>query len=218
MRPFHHIRRNLTWGVVILFFTHLVSSDIYVSIINETNHADDFTVPQNLLEAYNWLNEHTENNSVVMSPALETNIELAVYSHNKIFLARAQNSLAPEEELLGRLYFTYAFLRIPAEKLYSVLVSPDGVIYFFSLRYENNALDTYLRPEKYAHLKLPKEVLEKALNKFIFYHVPCNPPYRMDYIFIGPRERAMNIDESVLAVYQKLYEKGGVAIYKSGTN
>src|SRR3989344_3681187 len=218
LRRAYYQRQFFIGSITALFFVSLVSSVVYAEITNESRRIDDFTVSPNLLEAYKWLNENTEEGSVVMSPALETNLELAVYSHNKIFLARAQNTRAAEDELLNRFYFTYQSLHISTEKFYQTIISPDGVVYFFSLRYESKMLDTYLHPEQYTHLKLPQGVLERALNEFIFYRIPATAPYRLYYIFICPRERALNVEEDALTTYQKVHEKDGVTIYKVDTN
>ena len=178
-------------------------------------HIHSFTVDENLMRAYEWLNKNTPKDSVIMTPSLETNIDLPVYTHNRIFLARAQNSLASDAELLERLYITYAALGIGSARLDEMIQTWDGILYFFTAKYRSRTSDSYLEREKqYEEYALPFVVREKILNEFTFFRIPERIPYRIDYIFIGPREQKYSVDMSRFSEYDIVYNAAGVTVYK----
>ena len=179
----------------------------------ESASAAIYTVPSELMAAYDWLNLNTPVDSVVLSPALETNIDLAVYTHNKLFLARAQNTIAGEEEILDRMHAAYALGAVSPEYLNALLGTERGIMYFFSVSYESRALDRYLRPDRYPGLALPAAVRSRVIQDYSQYALPAVMPYRVEYIFIGPREKEMGFSRPRLAGYPKIYDEGGVEIY-----
>ena len=194
----------------------LTSNAVYTQVKENTRTAYAYTVSPNLMNSYEWLNNNTPVDSVVMSPSLETNIDLSVYSHNKIFLARAQTTLAPDMELLDRLYITYKLFEISSERLDEMFKSFYGVFYFFTSKYNSREPDASLRHWKYPVDVLPDEVRKELINEYEQYTMPKMVPYRVDYIFVGPREHEMGARRGSFGQYEKLYEQDGVVIYKNG--
>jgi len=208
------IFKKVLLGIFVILSLSLTSNIVYSQIVINTNNAHTYTVLPELMASYEWLNENTPNGSVVMSPSLETNIDLPVYTSNRIFMARAMNTLATEEELLNRLYITYALFGITPEYIDLMIQSHSGVFYFFTAKYNSRALDAALRSYKYPLYKLPSETREKILNEYTHYKVQEELPYRLDYLFVGPREKEIGINEEFLKQREKLYEADGIAIYK----
>ncbi|MBI4121181.1 MAG: hypothetical protein HY457_02925 [Parcubacteria group bacterium] len=196
--------------LVALLTTHVVES----SVKENKKNALSYTVSGPVMDAYEWLTKNTTKDSVVMTPSIETNIELAGYTHNRVFQARAQNNLASKEEVLERMYITHTLFGVAAEKFSQVLNTHLGVFNFFTEEYNSRALDSHLRPERYPIYVLPKEVLYDLLQTYERYALPQKMPYRLDYIFVGPRERALSIDEEYLKRYAIVYDDKGVVIYK----
>ncbi len=211
--PFSVFKKTLVLLSLILVLS-LLSNILYNQIILANKQARDFTVQTNLMLAYEWLDENTPVGSVVASPSLETNIDLSVYSHNKIFLVRSQNTIAPEKELLSRLNITYTLFKITPAYLAKMLQSHRGVFYFFTARYNSKALDASLRHYKYPLYQLPVGLLEEILFNYSHFSLPMELPYRLDYIFIGPREKEMDISAQAINDLEKVYDVDGVQIYK----
>ncbi len=199
-------------GTMLVFF--LFSNIIYTEIAEAKKYAHVYTVPENIMHAYEWLNENTLEDSVILTPALQTNIDISVYTHNRIFLARANNSLATEEEFLSRLYSAYSLLSVSPEYFYNMIQSSAGIKYFFSHKYASRDTDAYLK----AHdvVVLPDSILEKKLNEYIFFNPLETLSYRMDYIFIGPREKNVDFNSDVLEKYNRVYDKNNIEIYEVG--
>ena len=196
--------------VVILLTTNVVYSEIREGIKN----ASDYTIPKEQMTAYEWLRDNTPKDSVVMTPSIETNIELAAYTHNRVFQARAQDNILTKSEVLDRLYITYTFFNIPSERFFEVIQSKRGVFIFFTEEYNSRELGSHLRPDKYTFYELPQDVAENLLKEYVHFVVPKEIPYRIDYIFIGPRERSLDIDDGVLAQYEEVYDNKEIMIYK----
>ncbi len=209
--------RGTLKAVLCLAVLYFSASILYNQIIMEKRAVNNYTVPSSLLAGYAWLNAHTPNDSVVLTPALETNMEIPVYTHNRIFLARAHNSLAPDDELLDRLYISYKLFNIPTANLDEMIQSFEGVFHFFTVKYYDKELDAYLAysGRKHAGYALPREVREKVLNGYTFFHLPKQIPYRFDYIFIGPYERNRGVSEEFFKGYERVYNRDGVIIYKA---
>ena len=196
--------------LVILLTVKVVYSEIKEGVKN----AHDYTVPIGQMAAYKWLTENTPKDSVVMTPSIETNIELAAYTHNRVFQARAQDNILSKSEVLERLYITYNFFDIPQERFYEIIKSKLGVFIFFTEEYNSRALDSHLRPDNYPSYELPQGIAEDLLDKYANFTAPKEIPYRVDFIFIGPRERGLNANEKILAQYEKMYDNEDIAIYK----
>lgn len=190
-------------------------SNLIISIISvEKAEAYKYTTPNNLRLAYNWLDKNTQVDSVVMTPSLETNIDLPVFTHNNIFLARAQNTTASEKELVERLFITFKMFGLPSTYLNEKLTYQSVIMYFFSVRYGSRSLDAYLRPEKYGSLKLSAPFMLEVIKNYEKFVLPKSLQYQLDYIFIGPREKELNFNEDFLKKYTQIYNLDGVEIYK----
>lgn len=199
-------------GLVLIF--SLLSNVLISEAIVEKNRATLYTLPTGLMSAYEWLNKNTSKDSVVLTPSLATNIDLPAYTHNRIFLPRAGTSLAPESEFLDRLYIAYKLFDVKPQYLDKMIQSERGIIYFFTVKYHSTALDTYLRPDKDMSKWLPADVRNKIYSDYLKFQPPSEIPYRLDYIFVGPREREIGISVDFLEKYKKIYDSGGVQIYQ----
>ena len=167
------------------------------------------------MKAYEWLNANTPNDSVVMTPSFITNVEIPIHTHNRIFLARAYQSLASDKEVINRLLITYKLFGVPAAYLYEMLETYDGVFNLVTLKYFSRELDAFYKGgAKYGGYTIPIAEKKKILNEYTFFNLPEKLPYRLDYIFVGPREREMGIPEDAFHGMKKLYEADGIIIYK----
>ncbi len=206
--------KRISFIVAFILIASIFCNVLISEAIVEKNRANLYTLPDGLMAAYEWLNKNTPKDSVVMTPSLLTNIDLPVYTHNRIFLARVATTLAPEDELLNRLFITYKFFGVNPQYLDSMIQSEQGITYFFTVKYRGTALDTYLRPDKDMGNWLPDGVKNKIYNDYLKFQLPPEIPYRADYVFIGPKEKEIGLDMKNLAGYKKVYDSGGVQIYQ----
>jgi len=164
------------------------------------NHAFSFHLEPGRLEAFEWLNQNTEKDSVVLSASLVNNLYLPIYTHNNSFIPRAPQSLAPSEEALERFLLVYKRLEIPEERLNEM----------FSLTEKNKKLrlkkrfdfddcgghHLYFRrfiANDYYNCSVPVEHLKTIIDKYQALKVEpleaWRNKYRMDYWLWGPYEK-----------------------------
>jgi len=206
--------KKTPWILLCLAVLYFSLSVLYNQTIMNERAVHYYTVPSALLAGYEWLNTHTPSDSVVITPALPTNTEISVYTHNRIFLARANTSLAPDAELLERLYLTYRLFGVSPRYLDEMIQSFEGVFYFFTVKYYSRDLDAYTGG-KHGGYTLPRAIREKVLNEYTFFRLSDEIPYRFDYVFIGPYERKIGVSEKFFSDYERVYNHEGVVIYKA---
>lgn len=192
----------------------LVSHMLYLQLTIEPMQAKQYAVDQNLLDAYAWMNRNLPQGSVVATPSLATNTDLPVFTHHKLLMARGQTSIASEQEIIERMLVTYKLFGVSSQTLAELLATPQGVIYFFTARYEDKALNRYLNPAKHESFAIPNVVLENILSRYQEFDMPDGFRYRLDYLFVGPAERALGISEASLTEYALVYDAGGIQIYQ----
>lgn len=196
--------------IIVLLAAHVVES----SIKENTVYAAHYTVSPAIMDAYEWLTKNTPKDSVIATPSIETNIELTAYTHNRILQARSQNNLLSKDEVLDRLYLTQKLFGVSQGRFFEMIQSRLGVFNFFTEEYNSRALDSHLRQERYPVYQLPPDVLQSLLNTYIHYELPEELPYRLDYVFVGPREQDLNINTESLKQFEVLYENNDIVIYK----
>ncbi len=185
-----------------------------LQITLEPARAEQHTVAQNLLDAYAWMNDNLPSGSVVASLAFATNTDLPVFTNHKLFMARSQTSIASEQEIIERMLITYKLFGASPQTLAELLATPEGVVYFFTARYEDKALDRYLNPTAYESFAIPYGLWERILSQYQEFILPDGFAYQLDYLFVGPRERELGISEEALAQYPVVYDSGGIRMYR----
>ena len=192
----------------------LVANVAYRQYSVEPGQAAKYAIDQDLLEAYKWMSDNLPAGSVVATPSLATNIDLPVFTNNKLFMARSQTSIASEREIIERMLITYKLFGQNSETIKEVLSTWQGVFYFFTARYENRALNRYLNPAEYQSFIVPPGLLEDILSQYQEFYLPDKLPYQLDYLFVGPAERELGVTEAALAAYEQVYNAGDIQIYK----
>ncbi|MFC1626947.1 hypothetical protein ACFL18_00135 [Patescibacteria group bacterium] len=68
-------------------------------------------------EVFNWINDHLDRDTVILTSGLKDNLYLSVYTHANVFIPRSQHSLAPDTETLERFLLLYKIVKIPIERV-----------------------------------------------------------------------------------------------------
>lgn len=250
----HWLNRDIVWGLTIAYFILFVwlydyllkkgfNNKIFVFVgvvllcclsLNSIRYQylkalrdyNDRTIPTYYAEAFEWLNKNTEKDSVVMTPSLVSNYFLPLYTHSKIFVPRALNSVAPESEFLERLFITYKLFKIEDEHIYQIF-SPEnfevksfdahekaGITYFFAFKYLSKDLRTYTGSLN--DNVVPESEVNSIVGQFNDYKcIECLNRFRADYVFVGPQENKI-ADTNLLFShgFEKVYTSSEVSIYK----
>ena len=151
---------------------------------------------QMLKPAFQWLNEHTPPESVVLGSLdlLSTSSMIPIYTHNNVYAAyHAQfYAVPPLSEFRHRVYTTMALMGIRSQT--QVEQFREQTIWMITYPIDYRDYQESLTNERYSALK----------------------QYRVDYLFYGPRERQhFKIDpEQHYSFLHKMYDDEIVKIYR----
>ncbi len=109
--------RSNSRKIFILFATALLAFGLYSHTAYSMNAYKSFGLSTEYREAYDWLNNNTERDSVVATMSTEQNLLLTVYTHNNVFIPNGFLSPVSDEETLDRLFTVYKIFNVTPEYL-----------------------------------------------------------------------------------------------------
>lgn len=200
------------------------------------------TLPAEEFASYQWLVQNTPPYSVIASPSFTTNARLQLYTRNRLFLPNGYNTIAGDTELWTRLRLTHALfgtspamyrtildgstdlggggednILIDKDNLYFAF-KPDldrlAVYYLFHMHYLDSSPGSTFQST--SPVALPVEVKKREIAAYENHSAKSTVslPYRLDYLYYGPRERAISPDAKILAPFKKIYDEKGITIYQ----
>lgn len=193
---------------LVLFFAQA----FYMQYSLSRNDSVVWGVERRYADAYAWLAEHTEADSVVGSISEATNRDILLFSHNSLFLPSGGTTLMSNEEIWQRFYVLALAWEWSPEQL-SNFVQKNSY-YFFQDYYRSSAIDSYF---KTTHLQLiPEDELAIHMSEFVETQQDSTHSiqYRLDYLFVGPREEAILRVPASFAKLPLAYNADGVRIYR----
>lgn len=219
--------------ILIIFFLFRA---LTLQFVVAKNSYQGYTLPQPTLEAFNWLNQSTPRDAVILTPSFETNSLIPLYTHNNIFLPLGNVTVAPNREIIERLAVTYKIFGLGKNELAKALsYQGDGL---GDCR-GDNCLVKFEFWEKQAIIELfYMKYLQKSegiLNWSTFYQMPKdeqeeilaaygellkNPTFlpvelRLDYLYYGPAEKKISqIDLGAYPWAKEVYRNSEVIIYQ----
>ncbi|MDP3661347.1 MAG: glycosyltransferase family 2 protein [bacterium] len=205
---YKRMSRSAATLFLIFFFASYFVSEYRTSRI----YAEDFTIPVSELQSYQWLNAHTPPGSVVGALAYDTNYALLLHTHNKVFLPVGLATVSPHIERWQRLF--------ELSKLYAL--SPEnfkryasgGAYYLFGGKYLDHGFDRsfYHNALNYT---FPDSFIQEKTVAYAQYSFDKTALYRLDYLYVGPREEALGgLFLQPPSSYKKVYDSGGIRIYQ----
>lgn len=201
-----------------------------------------YTLAEDKVAAFKWLNKNTSQDSVVGSLSVETNVLIPVYTHNNVFLPNGGVTLAPTEEMIQRICTVYKLFEIPLTFLDDILAYSEER----EVQMQKNCLkDQCLKNRRLAFLEKAgawfffhmesttwKETLTgwsyeigiaekrrraivEGYQKFLKIKGYLPAKLRLDYLFFGPEERKLSkVDLGQYDFLSLVYEQGEVEIYQ----
>ena len=172
-----------------------------------------FTLPVQDMTLFEWIRTHTMPEDVIMTPSLVRNTYLPVYTSANIFVPRAYNTIAPDKEILERLFITYRIFGVSENFLKRMLLSdssvfprdervtyaPDtdeyyetqGSLYLFALKYFHKIPREELAENP--RQMIPRSIAMQLVKEYKAFSCTseCFSKYRIDYLILGDREKAL---------------------------
>ena len=175
-------------------------------------NADTFAVPKATVQSYDWLNKNTLPGSVVGAIAYDTNYEILLHTRNRVFLPVGLATVAPHEERWERFRALSRIYGLSSEAFREH--ASRGAYYLFAAKYTDHGFD-----RSFTRSALNYKISDKALDEETRRYesdVPNTlPQYRLDYLYVGPNERAFRSPSlEALPYVKKVYDAEGVEIYR----
>ncbi len=184
------------------------------------------TLPKTEESSYQWLLTNSPPGSVVGTPSFLTNTLIKHLTYNKIFVPDGFDTIASDKEVLNRMYLINRLFSVDPKTFGTYFATKDtyppadedheGISYLFTDRYRAAEPGSIFTSAGYAYPVWPDGLHQKVVDKYaaIFAAKEMPFPYRIDYLYYGPRERAFADDPTKSIPSLKLvYHAGGIKIY-----
>lgn len=234
-------RARMLTGICALVIVLLFANGVLTQYRFISDNASD-TIPEQEFASYQWLAKNAPVYSVVATPSFTTNARLQLYTDNRIFLPNGHSTLASNAELWERLMLINQIYHVPEKTFRSYLTGSPPVADGPAMHHEKGAYFSF-RPEldwqagyylftflytdrspgssftSILPIAIPPEVIEEKGGAYALALKTGikNPamPYRMDYLYYGPREQVLAPDPFVRNPTLRLvYENNGIKIYR----
>jgi len=174
------------------------------------HQARAFQIEPERLELFEWLNHNTEKDSVVITSSLKDNLYLPVYTHNNVFIPRAQLSLAPTGEALERFLTVNKLAGTSEEELRRMFLENKDLKAKKRFEFDNCA-GVYLYFRQYAgsdyyNCSVPEEKLDQILAEYDEVE-PSLSKWRADYWLTQS-------DKQIFANWPLVWENKKYQVYK----
>lgn len=210
------------WLILIIFIGEMaVLSQVAVSA--ETKYTE-YVLNKDVYGAAEWMNNNSENGSVVVTPSVYMNFVIPIITHNNIYLPSACRSMAGSGEIITRFqeinsvfnvredYLKYNLGIFPPDKFNAMIYSESYREFLFCTveNFDKKIAESKLSQEKFVDNLLirRKSPGGKKRERLRFY-------FGADYLFVGPKEKLISKFDS--ARYNNLnlvFHNNSVNIYK----
>ena len=198
------------------FLVYFLAGQAYYqyALSSDAAYAKNFVVPRARMEAYQWLSEHTSKGSVVAAFSFETNRELPLHTHNKIYVPHGLLTIAPDEEIWDRFFFVNRLFGVLPDEFRKRIKEGSVAYYLFEERYTSQEFDSAFRESE---RRFPQSLIDEKTRQYEA-HVESKdvtPRYQLDYVYTDERDGGYGMILDDVVWLEKVYDNGTIKIYKS---
>ena len=204
------------------------------------NTGDIYVFDKDELRLYDWLNQNTEKDSVVLTLSIDQNIKVSSYAHNNVYLPGGLFSGLTTEEIVDRIIFLYDIYNVSDAELEEKLNVPNDavrkqyidqlykgkrfslsdfekyyfIVYPFSVQFFYGKWDyQHQNPDNSGWIGyyFPSEFREYVMNKR---HNKSYNIYEYDYILIGPYEKQIADTAMIENNFERIFSNNGFRVFK----
>ncbi|OGZ12749.1 MAG: hypothetical protein A3D67_02985 [Candidatus Lloydbacteria bacterium RIFCSPHIGHO2_02_FULL_51_22] len=205
-------------GVAVFLLVYFFAGNLYSEYAYSRVHAQEFILETKTAERYDWLNKHTEKDSVVGTLSFNVAHEISVQTHNNIFVPVGDNNAASDDEIWERLMILSRVLGLSLKDFSDLVEVPQTTQTLFLHRFDNDkSFDRDFHGG--AASVLPREIYHQKMLRYaqleneIFDADTIG--YRLDYVWVGPKEQALGADFGrASAHFQEVYDDSEVRIFR----
>lgn len=206
----HRLSKKVAATLAAAFLTLFFIQAFYGQYQLSRNRANVWGLGQNYADAYSWLAEHTESEAVVGSVSRQTNREIALHAHRRVFLPSGFNTSVSNQELWERLSALAALAGFTEEQFRAFATAESR--YLFQEYYNPRVIDSYFKTAQswsFSEEELTIHTAEFSKTRHAFSYTT---PYRLDYMVIGPREKLIASVTETFEAFPLVYDREGVTI------
>lgn len=204
--------RRMAQGIFIMYvFGAFFFQQLLFSAVN----AGRYTASASYVRSYAWIRDHVPPGSVIGSIPSLTNGEFSLYVHRKSFLPNGFHTTVSNDEIWKRLMLISKIYQISPEQFAANLADSAFLLFLFHEAYRDWSFDSSFRTD--VARNLPPTTYRKQLEEYRTFTLDPRGelPYRLDYLYWGPRERVSGSDPAhALAGLVPVYEREGVVLYQ----
>jgi len=215
----------LSLAIVVALFT---KGFLIAKVFTEKNIAVA-TIPLAEDASYRWLTTHTPTASIVGSISAVTNMNLQIFTANKLFVPMGLHTIISNQELLARFMALNRLWGVdpaafgsyfPTQETYPPKDDDHSIVkYLFGGQYMAQIPGSIFDADRGSSDGLPPAPADYQRWAVAEYQrmIKEKPvPYKLDYLYYGPRERMLAEDplrhhSNLLPVYED--KAGGIKIY-----
>ncbi len=176
--------------------------------------------------SYRWLNANTRPESVIGSISATTNNHLQLFTANHLFISGTNNTTASNKELFARFMILNRLFGVnpnafgsyfPTDTTYPPKDEDHSAVgYLFGGRFTAQTPGSIFTNQAYGPPKWSADHQREAVDEYrrITKEMHVSIPYRLDYLYYGPRERAFT--QGVILrnpALKTVYENDDIEIY-----
>jgi hypothetical protein len=203
------------WITTSFMVGYILAANFYGQYLYSAQGADKFTLSREREEVFMWLNGNTFPHSVVATLSSDTNRELLLYTHNRVFIPNGLNTIASEKEIWDRAFRAAVLFDLDADEFARMIRGNDSAYYLFSERFTDNSFDAAFRSGWVR--AFPDALIEEKTNVYASYAASdaCEIPYLLDYALVDARARMFGANTRALTeCFERVYDTGVISIYK----
>lgn len=199
---------------MILLAVLLTAGIFFRNLLIAKNTAGAYVKNNGLEQAYDWINRNLEQDSVMMTPSIESNYWLIIKTKVYVFNPHGLHTLVPTTELVNRFALTFNLFNVDRDFFNRFLdYRPTPGIQPYTHESLDLAGYDYIFDTKYGLLgpqsKEAQEDIAKAKATFQTIKstwAEVKKQYKLDYLFFGPSEKRIsnqvfNVDQSLIKVF-----------------
>jgi hypothetical protein len=192
-------------------FIFIILSGLYIQLSYYKSVKDSQKERQFLYSAFQWLNDNTEVDSVVLASE-PVSLILPVYTHNNVYIARyIYESVVSDSEIMDRFFIFARLFGMDKEEITSYVINHINT--FFGMRPGDpkyKSLEDFL---------ISNKVLENITKKYEYFKkedaFSLLRRFRVDYLFFSPYERNLSkMSPENYPFLHKVYDTKDIRIYK----
>lgn len=214
--------KTLNFFLIFLIFASFCYGWLYHWQFARKNY-QAYQIAPSRLALYDWLNENTQKDTVVLTLSFTENLMLPAFTHNNIFMPNFTSG-AETKEIVNRFLWANKLLDMNWGKIEPLFLNAQesklalsehwnfdqcGGWYIFF--YQKGTPSRYLCGIKTDELEeMRQDYLKIKMD-------PSRTPYRYDYILIGSFERNLNVKLN-FGNLNKVYENQDYQLYRAEKN